>query len=47
MVSTLDKLRRMNVVVADTGDVAAIRRSQSADCTASRPGLRRPLLPTG
>jgi flagellar biosynthesis/type III secretory pathway ATPase len=47
MGSTLDKLRRMSVVVADTGDVAAVRRSQSADCAASRPGFRRPLLPTG
>ncbi len=33
MASTLDQLRRMTVVVADTGDIEAVRRLQPQDCT--------------
>src|SRR5215469_1716407 len=33
MASKLDQLRGMTVVVADTGDIEAVRRSKPQDCT--------------
>jgi transaldolase len=33
MASKLDQLREMTVVVADTGDLEAVRRLQPQDCT--------------
>ncbi|HMB10435.1 transaldolase family protein, partial [Saliniramus sp.] len=33
MTSKLDRLREMTVVVADTGDIAAVRRLNPQDCT--------------
>lgn len=33
MVSALDQLRDMSVVVADTGDIEAVRRFKPVDCT--------------
>ena len=33
MISKLDRLRDMTVVVADTGDIAAVRRLRPQDCT--------------
>ena len=33
MTSVLDQLREMTVVVADTGEVAAVKRYAPVDCT--------------
>ena len=33
MVSKLEQLREMTVVVADTGDIEAVRRLRPQDCT--------------
>ena len=33
MTSKLDQLRTMSIVVADTGDIEAVRRFKPQDCT--------------
>ena len=33
MTSVLDQLREMTVVVADTGEVAAVKKNKPIDCT--------------
>lgn len=46
MLSKLDQLREMTVVVADTGDPAAVRRTKPQDCT-TNPSLMLRALQSG